>query len=236
MSPLLKSAVRRLWRSHKPPHIWGTLRRPITLIIIIKKGVRNIVQNTKERSYNWASILYTESCIGDIEGALLALKVPCALSPLHDRDVNDDSGEVKKPHYHLLLHYTSLKSRRQVNEDLEPLGAVGAERVRELGAYARYLIHADDPAKAQYDIQDLRVFNGFNIIKYLEDAPISSDAGFAALIKIALDNNYTEYCDLVTYCLNCDAELLPSCRKSAYALTSFLKSRAFQTRKNKKTE
>lgn len=194
------------------------------------------MENTKERSYNWATILYTESCIDDIEGALLALKVPCALSPLHDRDVNNDTGEVKKPHYHLLLHYTSLKSRRRVNEDLESLGAVGAERVRELGAYARYLIHVDDPDKAQYDIQDLRVFNGFNIIKYLEDAPISTDAGFAELIKIILEQDFTDYCDLVTYCLECDAGLLPSCRKSAYALTSFLKSRAFQTREDKKNK
>lgn len=192
------------------------------------------MQNTKERSYNWASILYTESCVVDIEGALNALKVPCALSPLHDRDISGDTGEAKKPHYHLLLHYTSLKSQQQVKKDLEALGAVGAERVRELGAYARYLIHADNPDKAQYDIQDLRIFNGFNINKYFEDVRIGTDAGFAALVKIALDNNYVDYCDLVTHCLNYDAELLPSCRKSAYALTSFLKSRAFQIRKDKK--
>lgn len=192
------------------------------------------MQNTKERSYNWATILYTESCAVDIEGALLELKVPCALSPLHDRDIHDDTGEIKKPHFHLLLHYTSLKSQRQVKDDLEPLGAVGAERVRELGAYARYLIHADDPDKAQYDIQDLRIFNGFNIGKYLEGEPINTDAGFAALIKIILEYDFTDYCDLVTHCLECDAELLPSCRKSAYALTSFLRSRAFQTKEDKK--
>lgn len=194
------------------------------------------MEDIKERSYNWASILYTESCVADIEGALLALKVPCALSPLHDRDIKNDTGEIKKPHYHLLLHYTSLKSRRQVNEDLEPLGAVGAERVREVGAYARYLIHADDPDKAQYDIQDLRIFNGINIGKYLEGDPISADAGFAALIKIILEHDFTDYCDLVTYCLESDAELLSSCRKSAYALTSFLRSRTFQIRENKKTK
>lgn len=208
---------------------------PYTLVIIIKKGVRNIVQNTKERSYNWASILYAESCVADIENALLDLKVPCALSPLHDRDIHDDdTGEVKKAHYHLILHFTTLKSRRQVKEDLKSLGAVGAERVRDLRAYTRYLIHIDDPDKAQYDIKDLRVFNGFNISKYFEEGKMDIDSGFAALVKIALEQGYTEYCSLVTYCLECDAELLPSCRKSAYALTSFLRSRAFQNDKKKK--
>lgn len=194
------------------------------------------MQNPKERSYNWASILYTESCVADIESALLALKVPCALSPLHDRDICDETGELKKPHYHLLLHYTSLKSQRQIKEDLEPLRAVGAERVRDLRAYARYLIHIDDPDKAQYDIQDLRVFNGFDIRKYFEETKIGIDAGFAELVKIALEQGYTEYCSLVTYCLECDAELLPICRKSAYALTSFLRSRAFQSREDKKNK
>lgn len=194
------------------------------------------MQNTKERSYNWASILYLESCVADIEGALKALKVQSALSPLHDSDICDETREFKKSHYHLLLHYSSLKSQRQVKEDLEPLGAVGVERVRDLRAYTRYLIHIDDADKAQYDIQNLRVFNGFDITKYFEEAKINTDAGFAALVRIALEQGYTEYCSLVTYCLECDAELLPSCRKSAYALTSFLRSRAFQSREDKKNK
>lgn len=193
------------------------------------------MQNPKERSYNWASILYTESCVTDIESALLALKVPCALSPLHDRDICDETGELKKPHYHLLLHYTSLKSQRQVKEDLEPLGAVGAERVRDLGAYARYLIHAGVD-KAQYNIENVREFNGFTICKYFDEGKIGIDAGFSELVKIALEQGYTEYCSLVTYCLECDAELLPSCRKSAYALTSFLRSRSFQLRDEKQAK
>lgn len=190
----------------------------------------------KERSYNWATILYAESCVEDIASALLALKVPCALSPLHDRDIREKTGELKKPHYHLLLHYTSLKSQRQVKEDVEPLGAVGAERVRDLGAYARYLIHADDPDKAQYKIENVQEFNGFTICKYFDEGKIGIDAGFAALVKIALEQGYTDYCSLVTYCLECDAELLPSCRKSAYALTSFLRSRAFQLRDEKQAK
>lgn len=96
------------------------------------------------------------------------------------------------------------------------------------------MIHADDLDKAQYDVQELRVFNGFSVSKYLEGEKLSTDAGFAALVKIALEHDYTDYCDIVTHCLECDVELLPSCRKSAYALTSFLRSRAFQLREDKK--
>lgn len=192
------------------------------------------MKNLPQRSYNWTTLLYPESCVSDIISALQDLKVPCALSPLHDQDICNDTGELKKPHFHLVLHYTSLKSQRQVKEDLEPLGAVGAEQIRSLRTYVRYLIHADDTDKAQYNLQELKVFNGFSVDKYFDEEAVGTDAGFAALVKIAIDNGYTDYCDLVTHCLECDAELIPSCRKCAYALTSFLRSRAFQIKEELK--
>lgn len=189
--------------------------------------------NSKDRAYNWASLLYPESCLSDLDSALQDLKVPCVLSPLHDKDICNDTGEFKKPHYHIILRYSSLKSQRQVKKDLESLGAVGAEPVRVLRTYVRYLIHADDADKAQYNFSDLKVFNGFSVNKYFEEAVIDTDSGFASLVNIILKNGFTEYCDLVTYCLEYEAELLPSCRKCAYALTSFLRSLTFQLKDEK---
>lgn len=179
-----------------------------------------------DRAYNWATILYPESCVSDIDSALRNLKVPCALSPLHDGDLQED-GQIKKPHYHLVLHYSSLKSQKQVKADIMLLKGVGVERVRDLPAYVRYLIHADNPEKEQYDIHDVQLFNGFDFQKYFNSKGISLDEGFAALINIALKHNYNNYSQLVTYCLQNDLELLPSCRKSAYALTSFFRTRNF---------
>lgn len=181
-----------------------------------------------ERSYNWATILYPESCVENLDDALRELLVPCALSPLHDQDVQEDTGELKKPHYHLVLHYGSLKSQAQVRKDVLQLGAVGVERVRDLRVYVRYLAHMDNPDKAQYDARDIKAFNSFDVEKHLNgDKKISTDEGFAALVAISLEYGFTNYDQLIIYCLKNDAELLPSCRKSAYALTSFLRSRAY---------
>lgn len=178
-----------------------------------------------DRNYNWATILYPESSIADIDTALQELMVPCALSPLHDRDVQEDTGGLKKPHYHLVLHYSSLKSQKQVQADIKPLGAVGYERIRDLGAYVRYLVHFDSPDKVQYDAAEIKAFNGFEVGKYFGVKEISTDEGFAALAKIALERGYTTYSQLVGYCLKDAPELLPSCRKAAYALAAFLRPR-----------
>ena len=35
------------------------------------------MQNPKERSYNWASILYTESCVTDIGGGAHYVQTDC---------------------------------------------------------------------------------------------------------------------------------------------------------------
>lgn len=187
-----------------------------------------------ERSYNWATLLYPESCAADIPSVLQQIKVPCALSPLHDADIREDTGELKKPHYHLVLHYSSLKSQMQVKGDVLQLGGVGAERVRDLYSYVRYLIHIDNPEKAQYDINSIQAFNGFKVDKYFEAKKIDTDEGFVALISIILQHGYTDYSQIVTYCLKNDAELLPSCRKSAYALSSFLRARAYQLNEDKR--
>ncbi len=177
-----------------------------------------------ERSYNWGTLLYPESCIYNLEKALDELQISCALSPLHDQDICEDTGEPKKPHYHLLLHYSSLKSRRQFVEDVKHLGAVGAENIRSLGASVRYLAHMDSPDKAKYSPDDIKAFNGFNIEKYINSNGLDIDEGFSRLVRLALEHDITDYSQLVTYCLDCDMELLPICRKSAFALNAFLRS------------
>ena len=63
------------------------------------------------RTRNWTFILYPESC-GELSSflpKLSHLKVPCLLSPLHSPD-----DEMKKPHYHVGLFFSSVKSYNQV--------------------------------------------------------------------------------------------------------------------------
>ena len=56
--------------------------------------------NGTGRTRSYATVVYPESAPDFLE-RLNDLKVPCFVSPLHDKDFNP-TGEPKKPHYHVL--------------------------------------------------------------------------------------------------------------------------------------
>lgn len=73
---------------------------------------------------------------------------------LHDKDLND-KGELKKPHYHWLGKVkTPLKISVVSNRLGVPENAV--EFCHSYRQFLRYLIHADNPEKAQYDVDQIQ--------------------------------------------------------------------------------
>ena len=63
--------------------------------------------NVKKR--NWAFVLYPESAPDDWIEQLRQTGLQCAISPLHDKDI-DPTGEPKKAHYHIILCYSGPTS------------------------------------------------------------------------------------------------------------------------------
>lgn len=87
------------------------------------------------------------------------LHIPVLISPLHDKDVTPD-GEIKKAHYHVIIMYGGVKTAAQAEAIIKKIGGVGVVPINHLPAYARYLIHLDDPDKAQYDVHDVTALSG----------------------------------------------------------------------------
>lgn len=112
------------------------------------------------RTRNFATVIYPESAPDDWMDKLTELHIAALVSPLHNRDVNPN-GDLKKPHYHLLLLFESPKDYdTQVKPIFEQIGAVGREAVNSARGYARYLCHLDNPEKAQYEPSEVRSFGG----------------------------------------------------------------------------
>lgn len=104
------------------------------------------------RTRNWGTIVYPESAPEDWIDMLKSFNVPFFVSPLHDQDLLEDgSGNLKKPHYHVLLMFDGVKTADQAAEIFNVIGGVGCEKVSSLRGYARYLCHLDDMDKTQYD-------------------------------------------------------------------------------------
>lgn len=163
-----------------------------------------------ERRKVWATILYPESMPADWKERLERTRVPILVSPIHDKDVwtmedqetnpNHVAGTLKKPHYHVVMQFESLKSPAQVQKVVEPLGVKYVEPVESPRAYARYLAHLDQPNKAQYNQDEILKLNGA-VCDLSEPIPSKDEQETMRreICQVIRDNNITEYFDLVNY-------------------------------------
>ena len=152
-------------------------------------------QDVKKR--NWAFVLYPESAPKDWREQLQRTGLQCAVSPLHDRDINP-TGEPKKPHHHVILCYNGPTSYSVVCRLTNgQLGQTIPQPLEQIQGYYRYLTHDDNPEKAQYAKEDIERINGFNIRDYVElskSEVVRIKREVQAFIR---DNNVVEYAQLM---------------------------------------
>ncbi len=164
-----------------------------------------------DRRRVWACIVYGDSAPANWVGIIDSWHIPAAISPLHDRDVWTDedeqedpshvAGEFKKPHWHVMFYFDSVKSYSQVFRLLSRLGVNKIEEVLSTRGYNRYLCHIDNPEKAQYDPDDVRLLGG---AKYdISTPPPSIDEQMdiqGDILDFMRKHSVTEYAELVFWC------------------------------------
>lgn len=126
---------------------------------------------SERRTRNFATVIYPDSAPENWLEIIGELKIPCFISPLHDKDINPD-GEPKKPHWHCMLMFEGVKTETQVREVIATFNGVGLEIVNSLRGYARYLCHLDNPEKHQYNVDNVTMYGGadyFNVIGLASD-------------------------------------------------------------------
>jgi hypothetical protein len=124
------------------------------------------IRNPPTKSKYFCAILYPDSTTYDTDLIIKALAdehLTFAVSPIHNSDFDDD-GSPKKAHYHLLLAYSSATTLNNIRAWFKVCGMPTSElhsvRVCASGVgYYRYLTHKDDADKAQYNDNDIRIFN-----------------------------------------------------------------------------
>lgn len=150
------------------------------------------------RSRNFATVVYLDSAPDGWQEILSQQFVPAFISPLHDKDLNP-TGEPKKPHYHVVLMFDSLKAKDQAQDIISKINGVGCEVVQSIRGYARYLCHLDNPEKAQYKQEDVRSLCGAdypNVIGLVTD----KYKAIGEMIDFCEDNGIYSYSELLKYC------------------------------------
>lgn len=73
---------------------------------------------------------------------------------LHDKDFND-KGEIKKPHYHVMLKFDNARTITSLSKELSIKSNYIEPTKKNYLSGLRYLIHADDKNKYQYGIDEV---------------------------------------------------------------------------------
>lgn len=160
---------------------------------------KRLVENKSKqvRTRNYATVVYPESAPNNWLEIVQQQLVPCFISPLHDKDINP-TGEPKKPHYHVMYCFDSVKTPIQARELFECFGGVGCEVVNSMRGYARYLCHLDNPEKARYDA--LKVIT-YGCLDYHEICTIALDKyrAIKEMMAFCNDNKLFSFAKLSMY-------------------------------------
>lgn len=190
----------------------------------------------EKRSNKWAFLIYQESSPKNYLEILESLRVPFVLSPWHDKDINSETGEIKKSHKHGALYFDSLKSYSQISELISNKlnGPSHVEIVLSPKGMFNYFTHADNPDKTLYNVEDIESGCGFEIEKFLLEQ--NSDNFMNEVIDIIEENNFTEFEDLVRYARKNNYLLLGLIIERTYFFAKYLDSRRHNPSKQLKKE
>jgi len=186
-------------------------------------------KNTRTR--NWTIVVYPESAPANWRDIIDEYHIEWIESPLHDRDV-DANGEYKKPHWHVLLMFGSVKSFDQVVELTERLRCPIPNKCHNSKALVRYMAHMDNPDKAQYDPSLILSHGGVDLAEMLRPSSSERYSLIRDMMYYIRENNITEFQDLMDYAMdNMYDEWFPLlCDNSALVIINYIKSIRHRTK------
>lgn len=156
-----------------------------------------MAENSKNaRSYSWVCVIYPESLPEDFEKIIQLSGLKCALSPLHDKDLNADE-EHKKAHYHLIYRFDTNVRYSQAKSFSDSLNGTIPQLLHNVRGYYRYFTHKDNPEKYQYNEKDIKLFNGFNIKDYCTPTSAEISQMKRDIKNYINEKEIIEYCDLL---------------------------------------
>lgn len=183
------------------------------------KAMNETARNLTGRSDRITFMLYPDSAPADWRSRLENTGVAIAVSPFHNRDIDRGKTEPKKAHWHVMALYEEpvLKSSALLTFARALEGPNGPEAVKtileikSLNGLYDYLTHSTDKAradgKAQYDPNDILLFNGFEELyeQKLNEGKLVPVKDI--VIDLILDKRLVSVADMLTYVRDNEDEL-----------------------------
>lgn len=185
------------------------------------------------RTRNYTAIIYEESALENWQEKLAELCVPAVISPRHDKDVDEDTGEPVKPHYHVGIFYPGPRAYSLALADFQDLYQVGKEIkkievIRAVSSFVRYLCHLDDKTgkKHRYDINEIVALGGADVGQLMSPTAAERYEHISEMLDFIKMQRVTELCDFLDYArLERSSDWFPLlCDSCTYIINSAIKS------------
>ena len=188
-----------------------------------------------DRTRVWSAIVYPESAPSNWRELLDEQHIEWAESPLHEFDVNETTGEVKKSHWHVVLAFDGPKSYEQVSELLSPLNCPAPQKCHSLKGAVRYFAHLDNPEKHQYSTSEIIGHGGFDVAAALAPTSARRYELIREMQAWCFQEDCNEFTDLMDYAAreHFDDWFPLLCDSCAYVMTQYLRSRRAKSEKRK---
>jgi hypothetical protein len=181
------------------------------------------------RKRNWTFVVYEDSAPENWRDLLSGQCVPMFVSPYHDKDVNPD-GEPKKPHWHVVVMFSSLHTEAAAQELSDLCSGVKVQQVKDIVGMSRYLCHLDNPEKAQYQIQDVLSLGGADYLDKVSKAA-DTDAALGEMMDWCIEQGCYSFFRLSNYARQNRADWFRVITSSRTVfLTAWLKSMEWESR------
>lgn len=137
---------------------------------------------------------------------------------LHDRDKEDD-GSIKSPHYHILIRFDKPTTIGSVEKIIPNHPSNLIQFVKSFKGACRYLLHLDNPEKAQYTIDEL-VGNVQIAKRHCRTDDIEEVEILKIVDYIHSKKEYLLYYEVLQWC--CEEHLYSTYRRNAYTINKII--------------
>lgn len=142
----------------------------------------------------------------------------------HDQDITEE-GLPKKPHYHVLFRFSNPRSMGGVAKALGvALNQIGP--VHSWRSACRYLVHADQPDKHQYDESGVFGTLQYEAVRYIRETKFDIKSPFVAIFDILSSHFYSEYSQFMAWLIDCGCEYVETFRKNIMVFQPYIKQLA----------
>ena len=186
-----------------------------------------------QKTRAFCSIGYPESLIENWLDILSDSHVQTLISPLHDRDT-DENGELKKAHYHIMIIFDGPKTIDNAQKLFDSIYATKCQPINSVRGQARYLCHLDNLDKYPYDTGLVTCLNGADYYSLIE-LPNNKYIAIREMKNFIVENDIYSFSDFFDYCSDYKEEWFRSlCDNSCYIIKEYLKARSWTVENNVK--